>query len=108
MSLLKSVICLAAAVTFLGGAALKIGTAPLVTHEWGTFTSVAREDGAAVQWAPLLGPGDLPCFVTRAREGTTLGRYEILVLIGAGGMGEVWRAGDTRLDRIRALGTGDY
>ena len=40
--------------------------------------------------------------------GTTLGRYEILVLIGAGGMGEVWRAGDTRLDRIRALGTGDY
>jgi hypothetical protein len=66
--LLKTVISLAASVTFLIGAELKVETAPLVTHEWGTFTSVARENGAAVEWAPLLGPGDLPCFVTRAQE----------------------------------------
>jgi hypothetical protein len=29
-----------------------------------------------------------------------LGPYEILSVIGAGGMGEVYRARDTRLDRI--------
>jgi serine/threonine protein kinase len=32
-----------------------------------------------------------------------LGPYEILVAIGAGGMGEVYRARDTRLDRVVAI-----
>jgi adenylate cyclase len=35
--------------------------------------------------------------------GRTLGHYEILALIGRGGMGEVYRARDTRLDRDVAL-----
>src|SRR6202171_1706695 len=35
--------------------------------------------------------------------GTRLGPYEILSAVGAGGMGEVYRAKDTRLDRIVAL-----
>ena len=35
--------------------------------------------------------------------GTRLGPYEILAPIGAGGMGEVYRARDTRLDRIVAI-----
>ncbi len=35
--------------------------------------------------------------------GDRLGPYEILALIGAGGMGEVWKARDTRLDRIVAI-----
>ena len=36
-------------------------------------------------------------------SGTKLGPYELIAPIGAGGMGEVWKARDTRLDRIVAL-----
>ena len=36
-------------------------------------------------------------------EGSKLGTYEILGLIGAGGMGEVYRAFDTRLNRPVAV-----
>jgi predicted Ser/Thr protein kinase len=35
--------------------------------------------------------------------GSKLGPYEIIVLLGAGGMGEVYRARDTRLDRTVAI-----
>ncbi len=34
---------------------------------------------------------------------TRLGQYQILAPLGAGGMGEIYRARDTRLDRIVAL-----
>ena len=37
--------------------------------------------------------------------GDTLGPYEIVAPIGAGGMGEVWKARDTRLDRLVAIKT---
>lgn len=37
------------------------------------------------------------------RTGEKLGPYELVAPIGAGGMDEVWKARDTRLDRIVAL-----
>jgi len=47
----------------LSGSALPTGT-DLRVHEWGTFTSMAGPDGQAIEWTPLGGPSDLPCFVT--------------------------------------------
>jgi hypothetical protein len=35
----------------------------LTIHEWGTFTSVAGEDGSAIVWDALGGKDDLPKFV---------------------------------------------
>src|SRR5438128_2640487 len=40
----------------------------LRVHEWGTFTSIAGENGEAVSWRPFGGPTDLPCFVDRFRN----------------------------------------
>jgi serine/threonine protein kinase len=39
----------------------------------------------------------------RLAEGARLGSYEILSALGAGGMGEVYRARDTQLDREVAI-----
>src|SRR5215813_13337992 len=39
------------------------------------------------------------------QPGSHLGPYDVLAQVGAGGMGEVWKARDTRLDRIVAIKT---
>lgn len=44
-------------------------------HEWGTFTSVAAPNGQAVDWRPLSGPADLPCFVSQLNQGS----FKVLV-----------------------------
>jgi hypothetical protein len=49
--------------------------AGLTVHEWGTFTSVAGPDGRAVEWAPLDGPQDLPCFVSELNPAQV--KYEL-------------------------------
>lgn len=44
----------------------------LTAHEWGTFTTVAGENGAAIDWLPLGGPSDLPCFVEHFQNRATI------------------------------------
>src|SRR5215208_6032060 len=41
--------------------------------------------------------------MTTIVSGTRIGPYEIVARLGAGGMGEVWRGRDTRLDRSVAI-----
>ena len=54
--------------------------------------------------ATLRGSSDLPgSTVTLVQATRVLGRYVIEQPIGAGGMGEVYRARDTRLERIVAI-----
>lgn len=43
----------------------------LVVHEWGTFTSVAAQDGRSLIWRPLNVESDLPSFVYSVDKGDT-------------------------------------
>ncbi len=59
----------------------------------------AHDDAGSFGATPVFMPADSP----RLEPGTTLGLYRIEALIGAGGMGEVYRARDTRLGRDVAV-----
>jgi hypothetical protein len=52
---------LAAALVALGATVQQQRT--ITVHEWGTFTTVVGPDGRVIEWLPLGGPADLPCFV---------------------------------------------
>src|SRR5947209_9113038 len=51
------------AAVFLMAAEISPQPGDLTVHEWGTFTSVAGEDGSAVDWDTLGPKDDLPAFV---------------------------------------------
>jgi hypothetical protein len=65
--LVPVVLLLAAAAALAGAQAppAPLKTPALTVHEWGTFTSIAGDEGQAVPWLPLGGRSDLPCFVER-------------------------------------------
>src|SRR5438093_5699886 len=72
------------------------GDAELRDEVVALLTAQTRADEAFRDIAKrLIGP--------RLRCGMRLGPYELNDLIGAGGMGEVYRARDTRLDRTVAI-----
>jgi hypothetical protein len=64
-----------------------------------------REDEAAGNFLsePLFGSLRGELRTSRILPGQRLGRYVTVALIGRGGMGEVWSAQDTDLDRLVAL-----
>jgi len=65
---MKGLLALAVVLTAAGAlSSPRESSNPLVVHEWGTFTSIAGNDGNAVEWLPLSGPSDLPGFVERYR-----------------------------------------
>jgi hypothetical protein len=65
MTCLKAFLLATVSVSAFGADATLPNRENVVVHEWGTFTSVAAPNGTPVTWAPLNGPGDLPCFVIR-------------------------------------------
>jgi hypothetical protein len=76
MKRMASVFVLGAIATFTTAALTTRGSGGpgndgVTVHEWGTFTSVAGVDGRAVEWLPLGGPTDLPCFVRQFGSGLT-------------------------------------
>jgi hypothetical protein len=55
------------AAAFLMAANLRLTeSSGLTVHEWGTFTSVAAEDGSAVEWDTLGCTSDLPRFIEKS------------------------------------------
>jgi hypothetical protein len=60
---LNLALILATAAFLIGAEIHSTPPSDLTVHEWGTFTSVAGEDGSAIDWDALGGENDLPGFV---------------------------------------------
>src|SRR6266478_1920115 len=57
------VLIMSAATILMAASTVSTEPSGLTVHEWGTFTSVAGEDGSAVDWDALGCKDDLPGFV---------------------------------------------
>jgi serine/threonine protein kinase len=72
-------------------------------------TAMSYDAGIAAPCRTISPPSSynlpLPHFQTRGHRmiGTSYAHYRITAKLGAGGMGEVWRARDTRLEREVAV-----
>jgi len=81
---------------------------PLLRREIESLLTAYESAGPFLSGALPGPPGELPVSPperpqTRLAPGTSLGAFTILEPLGAGGMGEVYRARDTRLDRQVAI-----
>jgi hypothetical protein len=94
----RSAIVAALAAATLGLAARR--SPDLVVHEWGTFTTVAAQDGRVVEWLPLGGPADLPCFVNVLPNAGLL-KAPVVIATGAAAAGQV-PAAPLNYDQARA------
>src|SRR3954447_15149695 len=80
------------------------GGDPELRGEIESLLGARKEAGAFLSPEELHGHiAELGSAAFASAAGATLGPYEILSPIGAGAMGEVYRARDTRLDREVAL-----
>jgi hypothetical protein len=70
--LLGLIACVGLGTATLVSATPNMSPKELIAHEWGTFTTVAGYNGAAIEWLPLGGPTDLPCFVEHFQSRSTI------------------------------------
>jgi tetratricopeptide (TPR) repeat protein len=79
---------------------------PALRRDLDSFLAAEHEIRTDFLESPALGHVT-PCDEDRSPKaltaGTRLGPHEVVALLGAGGMGEVYRARDTRLDRTVAI-----